>query len=364
MNLILEQLDNNRYIKRLNNIYEFSFCHKTQLKDIISFINEHWQKDHILSISKIMMNWQHWDEVNNRYNFVLAIHKQTNQIHGVLGFILTEGNNDCLLWPAIWKSLDSIAPPGLGIALYNFLQNNIKIDVIIASGVGEKARGLYDNLGFKVEVLDQWYMLNNKINNFSLVDNITDANISKNNITKNDCKLQVCDLAKYQNLALNLEFSPYKTIQYYIDRFYKHPIYDYQAYSVTINNETKAIIFIRSCDANGSTALRIVDYIGDHNAISGCGNEFSKLLDINNAEYIDFMNIGFDQEALINCGFQDRKQSDIVIPNYFEPFCKQNIDVYYAFKSTRTNTPCIIFKADADQDRPSKLKGFKYDCKK
>ena len=43
-------------------------------------------------------------------------------------------------------------------------------------------------------------------------------------------------------------------------------------------------------------------------------------------------------------------KDDIIIPNYFEPFVRENIEINCAFRS---QLDYIIFKADADQDRPS-----------
>ena len=44
----------------------------------------------------------------------------------------------------------------------------------------------------------------------------------------------------------------------------------------------------------------------------------------------------------------------IVVPNYFEPFVKKNINLKWAIKS---NNPVMtpMFKGDCDQDRPNKL---------
>ena len=44
----------------------------------------------------------------------------------------------------------------------------------------------------------------------------------------------------------------------------------------------------------------------------------------------------------------------IVVPNYFEPFVKQNINLRWAIKTSNSiMTP--MFKGDCDQDRPNKL---------
>tara|TARA_B100000029_G_scaffold489450_1_gene547228 strand:- start:327 stop:581 length:255 start_codon:yes stop_codon:yes gene_type:complete len=72
-----------------------------------------------------------------------------------------------------------------------------------------------------------------------------------------------------------------------------------------------------------------------------------------NAEYIDFYNFGIEKRVLVSNGFIKREpKSDIVIPNYFEPFQKKNVDLYFAFKCNKKYR-FIINKGDGDQDRPS-----------
>jgi hypothetical protein len=39
-----------------------------------------------------------------------------------------------------------------------------------------------------------------------------------------------------------------------------------------------------------------------------------------------------------------------IIPNYFEPFVAENIDIYFF---SNTNEKVYIFKGDGDQDRPN-----------
>ncbi|EIA5267883.1 hypothetical protein LJ217_001634 [Campylobacter jejuni] len=52
-------------------------------------------------------------------------------------------------------------------------------------------------------------------------------------------------------------------------------------------------------------------------------------------------------------GFKLLNKDENLIPVYFEPFVKENIDIYFAFKSKNKNY--AIFKGDSDQDRINKL---------
>jgi len=48
-----------------------------------------------------------------------------------------------------------------------------------------------------------------------------------------------------------------------------------------------------------------------------------------------------------------KKIKNLIIPNYFEPFKRINIDLNYAYKDLKKDSPVRLFKADGDQDRPN-----------
>ena len=57
---------------------------------------------------------------------------------------------------------------------------------------------------------------------------------------------------------------------------------------------------------------------------------------------------------LSNAGFLNRQKFDgLVIPDYFEPLQRNNVELRFAYKNFRSETPIRLFKADGDQDRPS-----------
>ena len=102
---------------------------------------------------------------------------------------------------------------------------------------------------------------------------------------------------------------------------------------------------------NGTKILRIVDFIGKQSDINHIGQELQDLIARNDYEYIDFYCEGIENEILENAGLKLKDDSDLnTIPNYFEPFVQENIDIYYF---TNCNEIFPIFKADGDQDRPS-----------
>ena len=59
-----------------------------------------------------------------------------------------------------------------------------------------------------------------------------------------------------------------------------------------------------------------------------------------------------DKKILKKAGFKQNKfTKNIIIPNYFEPFVKENINICTAVWPKKTQL--LIFKGDGDQDRPS-----------
>ena len=71
------------------------------------------------------------------------------------------------------------------------------------------------------------------------------------------------------------------------------------------------------------------------------------------AEYIDFYSYGIDEKYIIEAGFINRrKYKNLVIPEYFEPYIKKNIDLMYGYIN-KTKKKVKIFKGDGDRDRPN-----------
>lgn len=94
--------------------------------------------------------------------------------------------------------------------------------------------------------------------------------------------------------------------------------------------------------------MLIVDFLGKFQ--KNLYDEFQKLLQKQNLEFVSFLCYVWDTNKIIQMGFS-LKNEESIIPVYFEPFLKENIDIYFAFKSEYKNY--TIFKGDSDQDRPN-----------
>jgi hypothetical protein len=115
-----------------------------------------------------------------------------------------------------------------------------------------------------------------------------------------------------------------------------------------------SIFVTRKQYVNKFSCFNIVDVYGDLSKIGDISSELSNYLSIHEAEYIDCINYGIDENIFFKLGFiKHNDKNSNILPLYFEPFFKKNVEIDYAIVSDLDNY--VIFKADADQDRPNKL---------
>jgi len=349
-------------------MYEIRLAHEADRKALVQFINQHWKINHIFVTCKKLLDWQHLDQARKTYNFVIGIEMKTQMIHGILGFIpLTQFDPEIplkqLCWMAIWKVQASARGHKLGRRLLFYLEDTIKPDILSTVGASEMTLSIYQARGYETGQLSHYFILNPYKSTFHLAttknysppcakahtinaDKKIDQ-IFENDLTNNTTE---CFLAQ-KNL-------PRKSPGYLVNRYFQHPIYHYQVYRIQDGMDTTGIIVIRICSHKGSLALRIVDFIGSSEALRGLFGQWTSLLKNTDAEYIDFYNTGIDQDNLLSSGFVLREEGDgIVIPNYFEPFLKKNVEINYMIKSPVGKTYRIV-KGDSDQDRPNLMTGL------
>lgn len=333
---------------------KISFCTESELHSLQEFIHEKWKENHILSFDKELLDFQH--KSKDGYNVVISKNKQ-NQITAILGFIplsqfdkSLNNNND--LWLAIWKADTTAASPGVGFTLLKWLEKLFQPSSIGSIGINTEVKKIYDILGYKTGILNHYYILN---------PNITDCKIAKcEKVEKKLLKSKVVVSSVVKEITIeqvdNLSFktNPLKSLNYIKNRYIEHPYYKYLLLGVYTNDVLKAIIVARKIKVNQSSCLRIVDIQGDYSEIGYIEDELVSVLEKYESEYIDCYNYGISKELFCDWGFELRdSDSDLIIPNYFEPFLRENVDILFAYKSTKPDY--VIFKGDSDQDRPNVL---------
>lgn len=358
---ILPELDGKEYTAGIYEDYDIRFCREDEYEDLRIFLRDYWKENHIFVLSKEVFDFQHLDKEKHRYNFVIAREKVSNEIHAILGFVPTSQFDSkimrTMVWPCIWKNRKDVNRKGLGVTMYYHLKTHIEMETISILGISEIALSIYKHWNFESGKIEQYVMPN-----FTMEDHLAKG-LSEVYNTFLDNKEDTLDLEKieieeYLKIPETSDvfkcYSLYKSKEYYVNRFFKHPVYTYEFLAIKERENVKAILVARRCGDGTCECLRIVDYIGEIEYMSSIKHQLQKYLQDNELEYVDFVEVGLDGNELNKAGFINRRDySDMVVPNYFEPFLQENIDLDYAFKTVVKDSKQVFFKADADQDRPN-----------
>jgi hypothetical protein len=327
---------------------EISICCFEDISKVKSFIDNSWSKNHILSNNQQLLDFQH--KAKKNYNFVIS-KNSLNQVTAILGFIPTFQFDDDLdnygdIWLAIWKVDEALAQPGIGFALLKWLEKEMAPKSIGAIGINNDVKQIYEVLGYKTGVLKHYYFLNPFITEF-IISNPSPSLLRN---TSNDSFSVLKEISVDEIRNLQFLHSPFKSFDYIFNRYSMHPFFNYIILGCHHNQRLNAVFIIRKVNVFNSSCLRIVDIIGDYSRIGNIAPSLIDLLQKYNSEYIDCLNHGLPENLFNDWGFILRNHNSI-IPNYFEPFLKKNVDILFAYKTV--NSEYIIFKGDSDQDRPS-----------
>ena len=147
---------------------------------------------------------------------------------------------------------------------------------------------------------------------------------------------------------------PFKNFNYFKKRFFDHPIYSYDIYGVFDKSKLLSILVIRINEYKNSTCMRVIDFYGEESTLSNFTWHLLQIMHSAGHEYIDLFTKGLDKKIIAKAGFikVNNKKSDMVIPNYFEPFVQCNITIRY-FTDAIELKNLRIYKGDGDQDRPN-----------
>ena len=346
-----------------NSNYDIRFAHETEGKALGEFLNSHWRENHIFSSCQKLLDWQHLNREHRRYNFVVGISRQSNNIHGVLGFIpIGQFDPDIDIgmhcWLAIWKVREDARGHKLGRRLLSYLINVIKPQVLSTVSASEMTLPMYRAMGFQTGRLRHYFICHPDKHEFNLIM-INQSNKPYSRLVSANPKISLKSVLE-DEIRLNLsscffapEDLPHKTPNYLINRYLKHPLYQYHIYAIQDATTPIGIVVIRVCIYGNDKAIRIVDFIGPSASLRGLSDHWISLLRLYNAEYNDFYNVGICEQDLLASGFTQREDVDeVVIPNYFEPFSRTNVEIEYMI-DVPAGTKYRIVKGDSDQDRPN-----------
>lgn len=327
---------------------------------LFKFIKYSWKENHAFVKSRELLDFQHLDKEREVYHFIVAENQETGEFDALVGYIplsqfdkSLEENGD--YWGAIWKRRDDIVNDeikGMGFFVWDRLFRLPNFKSHGAISMSNDARMMYKARRLPIDIMNQYYILNEDIKEFHIAGNIVNQSIVKPTFDKETCELRWVDLNEIKDDEVKPIYRPFKSLQFFINRYKKHPIYHYGFLGLFKGCELKAILAVREISVNNSKVLRIVDVLGDLQ-----GNIYKssqKLMNDNGYEYIDILNYGIDEFLFSTMGFSklNLDSETPIIPNYFEPFVQDNVKFEISYKA---KFPYIAFKGDADQDRPNIL---------
>lgn len=307
---------------------------------ICAYLEAHWRKGHVFTKSRALFDWQHRN--GDDYNFVLGC-ASDGSIHGVLGFIPHGQYGPSLqfesLWLCIWSVCEEARGHGLGRLMLDYLEAQFNPVFIGTNGASDMTLPMYQARGWTTGKLEHWYF-------------------------SGPCAACDEDGHAVVEPALPSFFGdfpwgerPWKTPTYLLQRYTHHPFYRYDFYAVK-NSSAVGFAVTRICEGGTERdpvrSLRIVDYIGDIDAMRGTAEAWEQVQRDTQCGIIDFYCSHLDKDIMHGAGFSIRDADEVIIPNHFEPYEHRNVDINYAVKAPK-GMPWRVVKGDGDQDRPNLL---------
>ena len=321
------------------------YLKKNEINYLQSFINSNYSRKHILSINKKLVYFYYNFKKKNNLDFLGYF--KNNKLMGIAG-IIKQNNWEKKVSKNYYLSLlvkNKSLKKEIIFSFFNFIFTKIKPNFFACSGFNKNVKKIYKKIG-KIVKFSHFYIYNDKIKN-GLSKNLEKILIKKKEET-NNIKIE-------ETISLNKtpysKYYPTKSKIYFINKYIKNPFYKYTFLKIKKNEKTIFFFVIRKIKIkNRPTIVRIVDFYGNIDKKIYVGNIIKKYLEVNNFEYIDFLCIGFSKNLLKNIGFNLKKRNQL-IPNYFEPFLKKNINLELCIFINNFRN-CVFFKGDGDQDRP------------
>lgn len=338
-------------------LYNIKKVPANEYDKLIAFIDLHWKKGHALVKSKSLMDFQHYNKMTNEYNFIVAENQDTHEYDALVGFIPMSQYDEQLAeegnyWGAIWKVREDVNNEEINNAAFYIWKCIFKqpyFKSYAAIGISNIAKQIYKVSRIPVDYLRQYYIANEEIIDFFVAVNLIQVNPS-------DAVMEsvVRDININTILSTpSCSYQPKKTIQYLKGRYGNHPLYSYRYWGIFSDSELKSIWVLRMVNVNGHNILRVVDVLGNLETLGSLYSSVQALLKQECCEYVDFMNYGISEAVFKRMGFQKLDlNSDVIVPNYFEPFEQCNVKIEIAMKAS---FDYVAFKGDSDQDRPNIL---------
>lgn len=341
-------------------IYDIHRCSTNEKSAVVDFIRKYWSETHIFTYCDKLLYFQHLNQQGG-YNFIVATNIKTGEIDGLVGYIPLAHFDEALAthgdqWGAIWKVRNDVKNDEIGLLGLLLFERVSEMGVSHGSiGISDVARKYYKIQKQTLGSLSQYYIVNRKCTDFKIAAldsaayQITDKTTPKSKVTLREVSLEEAKIVE-------CVYVPRKSVKYIENRYINHPIYRYKLLGVFDSFELCCVLVVRHINTQGACCVRIVDVYGSLESSPNIYSAVQHYLDQNSAEYLDCLNYGINSAEFERLGFSilDPSQNEIIIPNYFEPFLRENVLIELAYRAPK-GYPYIVFKGDADQDRPNMI---------
>ncbi|HEP1843368.1 TPA: hypothetical protein VCA72_000469 [Streptococcus suis] len=308
-------------------------------EELREFLKNHWRENHIFVEDPEYFAY----EVDN---FTMYRNEQ-GKIVACLGYMVYNDKQDASHF--IWKAIEK----GTGAVLLDYLLENFRS--LSGPGMNPGTLPFYDKRGHVTGRMNHYYRLNTTLSEF-MIASIKQLPTFKPLKAKGNVEIVESMEKLLSNMDYNsMEHYPniFKSKKFFEKRYFNHYYYTYNILATRdrINEEYDAILVYRLVEAEGKTCVRIIDFLGKEERFEDFIAFLDELIKEKGYEYIDIYEIGLGVETLERAGLVERTEDDInIIPNYFEPFEKRNVEVHYM---TTIKENVRMFRGDGDQDRPA-----------
>ena len=329
---------------------QFGFANMEDVDEIMAFYKKYWGKNHILANDKDFFLYEFGTD--KQLNFYLARDKTTKEIVASCGLYyystpFEQKKTD--MSGGMFKANPDYKIPMVGLELAKRMFRELNSRAYLGIGANPKTMLVLATrmLKQKGDKLQHYYRLADlgdykvaKVINKKILPIKPNGNLELIFFSSAD------EMYNSFREDLFLNRIPYKDRKYVEKRYFNHPIYKYELYGVS----DRMVLVTREIICNGRKVLRIIDILGDCDLFGSIGNSIQELMDEKGYEYIDIYEYGMREDSLTDAGFMLLDEKDqTVIPNYFEPFVQENVDIYFH----TPNDKFYMFKGDGDQDRPT-----------
>lgn len=325
----------------------------SDIENIIVFIRDYYHiKNHVFTRKREL--FYNWHVNGNDLWIVIAEGCESKKIYGMLAYTLYTIEDDIDVAFTLFQTIKS-GDPTLGIRIIKFIQELYPGGCICGCGILPHTTGLYAYFGFQTGKLKHYYRLSDRTE--YRIAQVGSKRISP--VKREGHAFRLFDsmemVRKYiQPDAFDWSV-PRKNFDYVERRYFNNLGYRYQVYGIFDAESYCVGMFTgRQICQNGAKCFKIVDYIGNDEELRYCGGAFSRLVEDNDYEFAHFYEIGIPDEIMMDAGFVLNDEKDNIIPQHFEPFVQENIDIYYF-----TSQPKKFhgYLSDGGRERPNYIDG-------